>query len=89
MAMSLIHIYYGYEIDRLQFKFPRDWWEAFKERWFPEWARKRWPVVYEMKIWKREAALLDIPIKDHRYKLYLRDVSHLESWRDENDSTQA
>lgn len=23
---------------------PADWWEAFKERWFPQWALKRWPA---------------------------------------------
>jgi hypothetical protein len=27
-------------------KYPKDWWEALKERWFPEWAKKRWPVEY-------------------------------------------
>lgn len=26
--------------------FPQDWWEAVKERWFPHWALKRWPVKY-------------------------------------------
>jgi hypothetical protein len=25
---------------------PEDWWQAFKERWFPGWALKRWPVKY-------------------------------------------
>jgi len=25
---------------------PRDWWQAFKERWFPMWALKRWPVIH-------------------------------------------
>jgi len=28
--------------------FPRDWKEAFKARWFPDWALKRWPIVYEV-----------------------------------------
>ncbi len=27
-------------------KHPRDWWQSFKERWFPAWALKRWPVEY-------------------------------------------
>lgn len=26
---------------------PSTWWDAFKERWFPEWAKKRWPVQYK------------------------------------------
>lgn len=25
---------------------PADWWEHFKERWFPDWAKQRWPVRY-------------------------------------------
>ncbi|HEU5276864.1 MAG TPA: hypothetical protein VFU97_24620 [Xanthobacteraceae bacterium] len=24
--------------------FPTDWWQHFKQRWFPAWALKRWPV---------------------------------------------
>ena len=26
--------------------YPRDWWQAFKKRWFPGWLLKRFPVVY-------------------------------------------
>jgi hypothetical protein len=26
--------------------YPSDWWQAFKERWFPPWAKKRWHVEY-------------------------------------------
>jgi len=25
-------------------EFPADWWQALKERWFPQWALKRWPA---------------------------------------------
>lgn len=24
--------------------YPADWWQAFKDRWFPRWAKGRWPV---------------------------------------------
>jgi len=24
---------------------PANWWEHFKQRWFPAWALKRWPVL--------------------------------------------
>lgn len=27
-------------------RYPSDWWQALKERWFPRWARQRWPVRY-------------------------------------------
>lgn len=26
------------------FEYPADWWQAFKSRWFPSWAKRRWPV---------------------------------------------
>jgi len=26
--------------------YPADWWQAFKDRWFPGWALKRWPVKF-------------------------------------------
>lgn len=29
-------------------KHPADWWQAFKKRWFPGWALKRWPVRMEV-----------------------------------------
>lgn len=38
-------------------QYPADWWQAFKERWFPEWAKDRWPVCYER-----------IDVSERRYK---------------------
>ena len=29
------------------FYYPRDWWEAFKERWSPAWAKKKYHVHYK------------------------------------------
>lgn len=26
--------------------YPTDWWHGFKARWFPAWAKERWPVEY-------------------------------------------
>ena len=27
-------------------EYPADWWQAFKERWFPAWLIERYPVKY-------------------------------------------
>lgn len=27
-------------------KYPKDWWQAFKERWFPAWLKLRYPIEY-------------------------------------------
>lgn len=26
--------------------YPADWWEALKARWFPSWAKRKWPIRY-------------------------------------------
>jgi hypothetical protein len=28
-------------------RYPLDWWQAVKERWFPDWLKNRFPVVYK------------------------------------------
>lgn len=30
-----------------EYRWPATWRDAFKERWFPAWAKKRWPVRYQ------------------------------------------
>ena len=37
----------GKEMEPLHYQWPATWWEALKERWFPRWAKERWPVEYE------------------------------------------
>jgi len=29
-----------------EYRWPATWRDAFKERWFPAWAKRRWPVRY-------------------------------------------
>lgn len=36
------------EISVEETRHPADWWEACKERWFPRWALRRWPVRYRV-----------------------------------------
>ncbi len=31
-------------------KYPSDWWQALKERWFPKWMKQRWPIKYN-EVW--------------------------------------
>ena len=34
--------------DQEYVEFPKTWWDAFKDRWFPRWAKERWPVEIEI-----------------------------------------
>lgn len=35
---------YGSGKERWRVEYPATWWEHFKQRWFPAWALRRWPV---------------------------------------------
>lgn len=54
-------------------RYPADWWEAFKARWFPAWALARWPVretIYDAKVLYPE---VEIPERMHVIRLYTAD----------------
>ena len=34
----------GRELERIDARYPANWWEAFKDRWMPEWLCRRYPV---------------------------------------------
>lgn len=39
------------------------WWDAFKCRWFPQWALRRWPPVF--RIYEARAYFQSLPIPPH------------------------
>ena len=51
---------------------PADWWQAFKERWFPVWARRKWPIQRETRTYTLDvkatypALRLSVPNQEHR-----------------------
>ena len=46
----------------VEVKYPLDWWQSFKERWFPKWVLRRWPVRYHYEKWEACAMLPDLEI---------------------------
>jgi hypothetical protein len=38
----------GERLKREEVRYPADWWQAFKDRWFPMWAKRRWPVRHSV-----------------------------------------
>lgn len=47
IMMRVVQIVWGQRLKRIEIQYPANWWQHFKKRWFPEWAKKRWTVVYE------------------------------------------
>lgn len=54
MAGQVVFAIHGYiwaeNLDTATIQYPLDWWQAFKERWFPGWLIKRYPVKYRIHI---------------------------------------
>jgi len=52
--------------DEYVISWPENWWEHFKDRWFPKWAKKKWPI-------KREAHRIKISLLYPKFKISLPD----------------
>lgn len=53
------------KLDVKTVRFPSDWWQAFKRRFFPAWAQLKWPVKYTEVTMEANAYMPDICIPDH------------------------
>lgn len=42
---------------------PADWWQHFKQRWFPAWALRLWPV--QVRRYDAAAVLPSVPVPAH------------------------
>jgi len=72
--------------DEYIISWPKNWWEHFKDRWFPKWAKKKWPI-------RKEAHKIKISILYPKFKISLPDeettcrVSIYKCWDDASLST--
>lgn len=48
LAMKVRGFIWSEQHQHIEIKYPRDWWQAFKERWFSKRMLERWPVEYKM-----------------------------------------
>lgn len=46
LVLRLSASVWGEDLPAKIITYPADWWQAFKQRWFPGWALKRWPVAH-------------------------------------------
>jgi len=58
-----------------EFKAPRDWWQAVKERFAPAWFLKRYPIAYRRETVDLNVEYPDLRIPDqrHRFSVVVRD----------------
>lgn len=62
---------------------PETWWDAFKERWFPAWARERWPVRYQEHRLETRMLFPEMPAADvmaDRYRVRIWQGFNERAW---------
>ena len=51
----------SYKLEKIEIKYPLNWYEAFKERWFPKWYHKKYPIKYKQIVIIPEVLYPQIP----------------------------
>ncbi len=52
-------------------EYPATWWDAFKLRWFPRWAIKRWPAANARVVVKAQALFPELGGIERRARLVI------------------
>ena len=57
-------------VDRVDVEeqWPADWWQAFKDRWFPVWAKKQWPIQYHTETMTARELYPQVVLSPDRYE---------------------
>ncbi|NIR18000.1 MAG: hypothetical protein GWN86_30505 [Desulfobacterales bacterium] len=79
VILDFVHYFAAQSLGQIEEKYPADWWQAFRERFFPKWWLKRWPVKH--KVVKIEAKAIYPKIampKDRPYIIGLK--TNLKDW---------
>jgi len=62
-------------LEDVEIAYPSTWVDAVKDRWWPEWAKRRWPPIFTRHHIKVADAYTDFPLPDkfgpcHRVMLH-------------------
>ena len=79
LAYRLDRIVWANKIGEELESWPADWWEAVKERWFPKWALRRWPVRYRHLSLKAYHAYPSLNLQHHRPVLQFQHYTYTDS----------
>lgn len=75
MIFTLTQAIWGHKVGDRVAEYPADWWQAVKERFFPRWAQRRWPVKYKQVEFETRDLFPEVKGEpgSHRVLLYKKD----------------
>ena len=71
MFLSLIHYIAGETLEKVEHNYPKDWWEAFKERWFPKWLIRHYPIQRTYVTMDAKAVYPKVTFKNNAHTIHL------------------
>ena len=66
----------GMGTEKVGCEWPATWWQHLKQRWFPRWALRRWPVRLakrEFTVYKKVCPHLGVPARDPHLRFFYTD----------------
>ena len=60
------------EIKTIEEKYPKTWWDAFKDRWFYKWMKKYWPPQFTIVKLTAEVFYPYIPVPEQKHSYHLK-----------------
>lgn len=63
------------QLERLQAMYPIDWWQAVKQRFFPKWLAKKYPIKYKYIRLEARALYPRVAIPNEKHGIVLMDLS--------------
>ncbi len=66
LTVSVRQRVFGKQILYEEITYPANWKEAIKDRWLPEWAKERWPVLYTTRTFDVREVVPSLNIPGHK-----------------------
>ena len=74
IVIRIVQEVYGFRAEARVVRYPADWWQAFKNHWFPTWALERWPIVYHTERLEAWEVYPKLSAPEHESKIVIRKV---------------
>ncbi|KKN74172.1 hypothetical protein LCGC14_0392580 [marine sediment metagenome] len=71
--MGLRHIFRLVGTDKPIHTYPKDWWNMFKERYFPQWLVRHFPIEYKEVVAKHMFPYLKETLGEEIVRVYVKD----------------
>lgn len=59
------------QVGQVECVYPTTWWDAFKDRWFPGWLKRRYPPAFTRTVLNAQVIYPNLRLPDHTHTITL------------------